>query len=578
MHVAGGGDQAPLSSQKGITLHSYWPDVPQEVPLTVRVDVFSVSTQERQKSAQPVASLNLQSPVGKLKGETDEPFPFNQKTTLPLPSGEYLITAQMGGSSEDNDHAEIQINIPEEGQAEVLHVVVDSLPVEAVDISNGDATTLSLITQTQDGLLQSTLPGREKLGDESDSTGQIYVFGIGNDGSPNLLTKGRLGTPGQATSATRDNTTQLLFVAQRNSNEMTVYSRKMDGSRGSLIPLPPTSTPSTVVVDTASGLLFSLDLSANLLIFEKSSDGEYQQRNIVSFNAIPTSLALAPNHRLLFVGDQQGLVRIFRIGEDKQLTELNPVMIGSGVGNILIHPSELWMYVGSASDKLIYQLSLSSDGEAIKTKEIATPIIPKALFFDAEGETLSIINSDNEVKEKSGVKNSTSFQDVDRTLIRWDHRLKNPRTREKNQDDTEPFSPPDESVEKAKTNNKHNGCNTHWWLHGRDSYKWKHYILWLYARFNSETWTTWGTSAGSCGEPLYVDSISLRAVPYPLNSGFTKFSKIDSKTNSISMEYKQSIFLGAPPCGITGYHEATHRGVKWSTRPNIVGCQKLGLQ
>ena len=115
------------------------------------------------------------------------------------------------------------------------------------------------------------------------------------------------------------------------------------------------------------------------------------------------------------------------------------------------------------------------------------------------------------------------------------------------------------------------GCNW-WWVNGWDSWKYNYYLLYLHTRFNSNTSTTYGTSAGSCGIPLTVDRLYLHATEYPLGSVYGTFEKTGYTTNYIEKEDVRDLFGSVPlPCGIKGFHEATHHGVTWSVTISV-GC------
>lgn len=119
----------------------------------------------------------------------------------------------------------------------------------------------------------------------------------------------------------------------------------------------------------------------------------------------------------------------------------------------------------------------------------------------------------------------------------------------------------------------HTGC-TRWWIHGYDSYSWKHYGLFISAKFYSSSRTTYGTSSGSCGEPLYVDRLYLHAYPKPDNP-YINFSFEKTGYNTDFIEASNSVIVTGntpTPCGIKGYHEAYHHGVTWSTTVKV-GCQ-----
>jgi len=137
------------------------------------------------------------------------------------------------------------------------------------------------------------------------------------------------------------------------------------------------------------------------------------------------------------------------------------------------------------------------------------------------------------------------------------------------------FTPSSKSNGNSDLNiESHAGC-TWWWVSGYDSYSWKSYIFYLKAKFYSSSTTTYGTSTGSCGEPLYVDRLYLKATEFPKGTAYyTWFEKTGYNTSFIDYEDVRYLYStsGVPaPCGINGYHEAYHHGVTWSVTVKV-GC------
>jgi hypothetical protein len=117
------------------------------------------------------------------------------------------------------------------------------------------------------------------------------------------------------------------------------------------------------------------------------------------------------------------------------------------------------------------------------------------------------------------------------------------------------------------------------WLHGNHNWSWKGIpgILW-YGSYEASSWTTSGTSAGSCGIPLAVDvldvGIALWNEDHPLAQPVWGKSTTGFNTSSVSVgDHGWSGGDFPVICGAVSQHHATKNGITWSVSGGS-GCRQ----
>ena len=116
------------------------------------------------------------------------------------------------------------------------------------------------------------------------------------------------------------------------------------------------------------------------------------------------------------------------------------------------------------------------------------------------------------------------------------------------------------------------GCSW-WWVHGSHRWSYNNYILYTYAKFTAESHTTYGTSTGTCGTPLVVDTLSFNAKVGRDSWSHFSWSKTGHNTSKIEETRKAHGFNIGNPCGMRVTHEASKNGVTWHSDSKS-GCYK----
>lgn len=105
-------------------------------------------------------------------------------------------------------------------------------------------------------------------------------------------------------------------------------------------------------------------------------------------------------------------------------------------------------------------------------------------------------------------------------------------------------------------------CN-YWWVNGKHTWSWSGLAyIGIKVNLNASSWTTYGTSTGSCGLPLIVDRLKVEAS----TAGGTFIITARNTLYNVSSVSASNTFYGlatSPPCGGRSYHEAYKSGITW---------------
>ena len=114
---------------------------------------------------------------------------------------------------------------------------------------------------------------------------------------------------------------------------------------------------------------------------------------------------------------------------------------------------------------------------------------------------------------------------------------------------------------------------TWWWVHGTHNWRWRGIPgIIISVSLSGRSWTTYGTSTGTCGTPLVVDRLHVEARTHRTGDILAFVLKRTAfNVDTVDVSDQRTEYNVGGPCGGSAFHEAMKSGITWNTRSRS-GC------
>jgi 6-phosphogluconolactonase (cycloisomerase 2 family) len=209
---------------------------------------------------------------------------------------------------------------------------------------------------------------------------------------------------------------QFLYVANQNVNSISEF--KIDQTTGELTEVQPRTAltssggvglaPAVMTMDSAGKFLFVGNQGSNdIWVFSIADSGGLTFVSSATVGASPTGLTLSASGNFLYVPVQAfSAIEVFNVSAGS-LTQMTPIVVSGGVGQVGIDPQGGFLYVPNPSTDTVTVLRIQADGTlTLGPGAFATGTTPVAAIASQTGAYVYVANS--------GSTNVSQFQ-VDTT-------------------------------------------------------------------------------------------------------------------------------------------------------------------